>query len=310
MVIVYGFGAHAKRLFDTYDVPLMEIEAVIDKKCQTVFDGKYKCISWDDFSESRDKYISDTIIIGTVDYEKEIRKKIINSGLFSDQKILHIDSWIRMYPKSVGLKKMQQQMNAVGTIDKELLKNARVLASRDDALSVMPRNMVVAEVGVAFGNFSRKILDNMHPTKFYALDIFTNKKGFWNNNLFEEANLTHYEWYKNRFSKEVAEGIVELRKGYSWECLGQFPDNFFDYVYLDAAHDYESVRKDVEVLKRVVKAGGIIQFNDYIYCDYISDMFYGIMPVVNKLVNDTRSEVLYYCLSVNGFDDIVVKLNK
>lgn len=143
------------------------------------------------------------------------------------------------------------------------------MSSRDDVLSMMPRNMVVAEVGVAFGDFSRKIWDHMNPSKFYTVDVFDDSvKGMLGKNLFGEANMTHYEWYKNRFSKEIASEIVELRKGYSWECLEQFPDNYFDYVYLDAAHDYMSVSRDVEELKRVVKAGGVIQFNDYIFYDY------------------------------------------
>lgn len=311
MVIIYGFGVHAKEIFDLNGDLLDEIEVVIDRNCRTVLGekggGEYKCISWENFVENKDKYMSNVIIIGTVKYENEIRKKIVDSGLFLNKNILRIDEWVRRRP----IEKMEQLMNDAGAIDRNLLKNAKVMSSRDDVLCMMPSNMVVAEVGVAFGDFSRKILDNMHPSKFYAVDIFDDSiKGMWGNNLFEEANMTHYEWYKNRFSKEVAAEIVELRKGYSWECLKQFPDNYFDYVYLDAGHDYISVSRDVEELKRVVKAGGVIQFNDYIMCSYISMITYGVMPVVNKLVNDTRSEVLYYCLSLHGFDDIVIRLNK
>ena len=309
MVIVYSFGLQAKRILDFYGNLFEEIEVVIDRKCQTILDGKYKCISWENFVENKDKYVSNVIIIGTEKYEKEVRKKIVDSGLFLDKNILRISDWARM----CAIQKTQQLMYTAGAIDKNLLKNAKVMPGRDDVLSMMPRNMVVAEVGVAFGGFSRKILDNMHPSKFYAVDIFEDSvKGFWGSNILEDTNMTHYEWYKNKFSKEIAAEIVELRKGYSWECLEQFPDNYFDYVYLDAAHDYISVSRDVEVLKRVVKAGGIIQFNDYILCDYtvIGTPPYGVMPVVNKLVNDTKSEVLYYCLSLSGFDDIVVRLNK
>lgn len=308
MVIIYGFGKYAENIFNFNDDLLDEIEVVIDRKCQTILGGKrereYKCISWENFVENKDKYMSNVIIIGTVDYENEIRKKIVDSGLFLDKNILRIDDWVRRHPIEMA----RQLIDNVGAIDRTLLKNAKVMPSRYDVLSMMPRNMVVAEVGVAFGDFSRKILDDMHPSKFYAVDIFDESLFRWN--LFEETNMTHYEWYKNRFGKEIAAGIVELKKGYSWECLEQFPDDYFDYVYLDAGHDYISVSRDVEELKRVVKAGGIIQFNDYIFYDYVAMVPYGVMPVVNKFVNDTRSEVLYYCLSLGGFDDIVIRLNK
>jgi len=122
--------------------------------------------------------------------------------------------------------------------------------------------------------------------------------------------MNHLQYYEDRFSKEIEEGVVEIVKGLSWDVLEQFPDDFFDYVYLDADHSYESVLKDVEVLKRKVKNGGIIQFNDYILYDYYRKEYYGVVQAVKQLLRETGSEVLYYCLSTDGFDDMVVRLKK
>lgn len=311
MVIIYGFGRHANRLLGQYDVPLEEIEVVIDNGDQCNIEG-IDTITWKEFVKNRDKYTSKIIVIGSKIYEEEIRKQLIET--FPAQSILLIDNWISTYPQLSKAKKRmrtQQLLDDAGTINKNLLRDARLLSHRNDVLKELPKNLIVAEVGVAYGGFSKEILDNMCPSKFYAIDIFDEQvKGFWGSNTFQKSKKTHLEWYKEKFSKEVNQGIVEIRKGKSWECLAQFPDSYFDYVYLDAAHDYYSVQKDVNELKRVVKSGGIIQFNDYIIYDYVIDEFYGVVPVVNRMIAETSSQVLYYCISINGFDDIVIRLNK
>lgn len=117
--------------------------------------------------------------------------------------------------------------------------------------------------------------------------------------------MTHLEYYNNRFNDEISRGIVEVCQGLSWEQLELFPDDYFDYVYLDAGHDYQSVKKDIELLKVKVKQGGIIQFNDYTLADN-----FGVIPAVNDLILNTNSEVMYYCFELYGYADLVIKLNK
>jgi hypothetical protein len=204
-------------------------------------------------------------------------------------------------------------------INPETLESAILLPGRSAALECMPKNAIVTEIGVAFGDFSRKILDCLSPKKFYAIDYFRQDisafaflKPDWhqNGNL---DNMTHRQWYEDRFKEEIVSGTMELRQGLSWDCLAQFPDDYFDYVYLDAAHDYQSVRKDIDALKTKVKDGGYIQFNDY--C--VGPAFgypYGVINAVNSFVNSGAHKVKYFCLSTNplyvGFPDIVVQIQK
>lgn len=203
---------------------------------------------------------------------------------------------------------MNTVLEAIVQIPAECLTNAKVLTSREDALLQVPRGGVAAEIGVALGYFSRKIMDTVKPEKFYAVDLFPdNLDAIWGTEFKEKR---HFGWYRDTFSRDIESGVMEIKRGVSWEMIAEFPDDYFDYVYVDAAHDYVSVQKDVEALVPKVKHGGIIQFNDYIIFDYYKKGPYGVVPVVNKLVRNTHSEVLYYCLSTNCFDDIVIRLNK
>jgi hypothetical protein len=196
------------------------------------------------------------------------------------------------------------------------LESAVLLPDRADALNYMPKNGMAAEVGVAYGDFSRKIIDSTNPKKFYAIDFFSQNdpfSGFWGIDDFRKDNMPHQQWYENRFKTEIESGMMETRQGMSWDCISKFPDDYFDYVYLDAAHDYNSVKKDIDALKSKVKDGGYIQFNDYCIGPALS-IPYGVINAVNEFVNSGLCKIKYFCLNNEpkyiGFPDIVVQLQK
>jgi len=58
---------------------------------------------------------------------------------------------------------------------------------------------------------------------------------------------------------------VKVIRDDSSRSASRFEDASFDFVYIDAAHDYESVKKDVLAWLPKVKKGGIIAGHDYLY---------------------------------------------
>ncbi|MDR2560514.1 MAG: class I SAM-dependent methyltransferase [Holophagales bacterium] len=194
--------------------------------------------------------------------------------------------------------------------------SAILLPDRSDALKYMPKHGIITEVGVAYGDFSRKIIDILSPKKFYAIDYFSQNDPFfslWGRDDCARDNMPHQQWYENRFKPEIENGLMETRQGKSWDCLSQFPDDYFDYVYLDAGHDYKSVMKDIDVLKCKVKNCGFIQFNDYCIGPAFSTP-YGVINAVNSFVNSGHHKIKYFCLNTEpqhiGFPDIVVQIQK
>ena len=59
--------------------------------------------------------------------------------------------------------------------------------------------------------------------------------------------------------------MIEIVQGDSAESASLFDDESFDVIFIDAAHDYNSVVKDVAAWKSKVKPNGIFSGHDYPY---------------------------------------------
>lgn len=54
-----------------------------------------------------------------------------------------------------------------------------------------------------------------------------------------------------------------MQIGRSPDICSAFSDNSIDFIYIDALHDYESVKKDLHGWYPKVKKGGILSGHDY-----------------------------------------------
>jgi predicted O-methyltransferase YrrM len=72
-----------------------------------------------------------------------------------------------------------------------------------------------------------------------------------------------YRGVLRRFRKEIDAGLVVVHRGMSWDVAESFEDDSLDWVYIDADHSYESVRRDLAAYLPKVKAGGLITGDDY-----------------------------------------------
>jgi GT2 family glycosyltransferase/predicted O-methyltransferase YrrM len=61
--------------------------------------------------------------------------------------------------------------------------------------------------------------------------------------------------------------IITPIKELSWDGAKHYKDSSLDFVFIDAAHDYESVKKDINAWFPKIKKGGIIAGHDYAWSD-------------------------------------------
>lgn len=56
---------------------------------------------------------------------------------------------------------------------------------------------------------------------------------------------------------------IGIHRGFSHQMVPQFPDNFFDIIYIDGNHEPEFVLEDAVLSFRKLKTNGILIFDDY-----------------------------------------------
>jgi hypothetical protein len=190
------------------------------------------------------------------------------------------------------------------------LQNARIVAERSDILSLLPKGGAVAEVGVAFGLYSRKIIDRMQPEHFVAIDTFELDQPSWSGRQAYKdvlGNRSHEAFYKETFADEIEAGRLSIKTGFSHEMLDRLPDCHFDMIYIDAAHDYESVRQDLEVAIRKINERGTLILNDYTLFDPLLLQPYGIVHATHELCINEGWEIVYLALHRYMFCDVALR---
>ncbi len=162
------------------------------------------------------------------------------------------------------------------------LRNCTLLPSREEMLKHMPKGGICAEVGVAQGYYSRLILDICAPSKLYMIEYDS-----------ECANNLMI-----KFANEIEKGQAEVLHGDSVEMLSKLPDRYLDFVYLDATHDYEHPKSELNICKDKVKRGGIIAGHDYTRFSVWESVQYGVVEAVNEFVVNNDCELVYYTMDM------------
>jgi hypothetical protein len=73
-------------------------------------------------------------------------------------------------------------------------------------------------VGTSAGVFAKKILELSNPAELHIIDI------------------TLRNFRKEWFSSALASGVVRLHEQDSVAALSQFPEGYFDWIYIDGNH--------------------------------------------------------------------------
>jgi hypothetical protein len=164
--------------------------------------------------------------------------------------------------------------------------------TRNDLLSIIPKNCIFAEIGVFQGAFSKIIFKYLEPNELHLIDVFegTICSGDRNGENLIWANLNHeFNVLKNFFKTEKN---ARIHKGKSSDVLNGFPDNYFDAIYIDGDHSYECALIDLELAKNKIKKGGIILGHDY--CEKMP----GVLKAVNEFIFINNFKIDFITLDV------------
>lgn len=139
---------------------------------------------------------------------------------------------------------------------------ADILAYRVLAKNV-PNNGIMAEIGTHKGRSLCSLAPILKPRniKIIAIDSWPIESGgdTWgkeNETVVREIFLNHLKIFE-------IDDIVTLHEDSSIIASTKYPDNYFDFVFLDGAHDYDNVFNDIKAWTPKVKKGGWIGGHDY-----------------------------------------------
>ena len=115
------------------------------------------------------------------------------------------------------------------------------------------KGLYVAEIGVDYGSNAKNMLKFLPIKKLYLIDPYDEKlDGVVGDERFKKAKKFLLK-YTNQ---------IEFIKKKSTDAVNDIPDDL-DFIYIDGNHDYNSVKKDIELYFTKVTKGGILGGHDF-----------------------------------------------
>jgi hypothetical protein len=120
---------------------------------------------------------------------------------------------------------------------------------------------IAAEVGVWKGEFSARLLCTWSG-QLHMIDAWRHLENYQ-----DQCNLSDAE-HEECFAQAMRVAEVFTPRAIIWRELSpaaaaNFPDHFFDLVYLDGDHSYESVKRDLAAWAPKVRPGGTLCGHDF-----------------------------------------------
>lgn len=135
----------------------------------------------------------------------------------------------------------------------------------------------IAEIGVWKGAMTRRVLNKCHDviSQYWGIDPWIHLSG--------SRKLTDDQWderYQKVFKLKYRFSKLHILRLTSIEAAKLFPEKYFDLVFIDADHSYNSVLADIKAWLPLTSNGGLLTGHDY-----------GNKPGVKRAVDEYFREI-------------------
>jgi hypothetical protein len=175
--------------------------------------------------------------------------------------------------------------------------HATLLVDRDHLLNVLPKNATVAEMGVDEGVFTERILAVTKPAKLHLIDAWQS----------ERYSATKALAVETKFRVLIREGLLEINRGLSTDVLKGFPDNYFDWLYIDTDHGYRVTADELRVGHRKVREGGYLCGHDYVTGNWRKGLRYGVIEAVHEFCVKENWEICFLTCETHQHRSFAIK---
>lgn len=152
----------------------------------------------------------------------------------------------------------------------------------DRVAEQLPYDTKIAEVGVGDGASAIYLAEKLHSL----------------NKSFHLRMIDNLDYGKTDQLKTIMDNVrgsglsdyIEIVPIDSLNASLKYPDNYFDFVFIDSGHTYELTKAEIRLWIRKVKDGGILAGHDY-----------EGHAEVKQAVDETVLYGLYYCSTEKGY---------
>lgn len=145
-----------------------------------------------------------------------------------------------------------------------------------------------AEIGVQEGVFSQRLLSETKAAKIYLIDAWRHFQGYEDKANASDSHHAMKLFITTQNTNEWAPRRCIIND-LSVEAASIFPDEFFEWIYIDANHAEEEVMKDLEAWYPKLKFGGMFCGDDFAdgFCE---DGRFGVKSAVTKFARRNNVE--------------------
>ena len=177
------------------------------------------------------------------------------------------DNYIERILTKTADKEIYKSIKTLKFLKEEHVKNCKAVLDRDNLLKLLPKNAITAEIGVDRGVFSEAILEIANPKKLHLIDLFQ-----------FDYQISHIE---KKFANNKK---IDIVKSDSVSSAELFEDEYFDWIYIDTDHVYETTKAELNAFANKIKPGGYISGHDYFQTGVSNGFSYGVMSAVHEFV--------------------------
>ncbi len=202
----------------------------------------------------------------------------------------------KRYRRSVQKRQAMLQAMPQENLTAAHTANGQLLPDRAALLDRMPKGAIVLEAGVAEGDFSAEILKRTQPEKLHLVDV-------WDSERYGKSRGTVFD----KFDQQISDGLVQIDEGLSIDMLPKYDDAYFDWIYIDTDHTYQTTADELALCDRIVKQDGRICGHDFCTGSIAWPVVYGVVQAVNEFCLSHNWQYEYVSLESNGHFSFCIK---
>jgi len=167
------------------------------------------------------------------------------------------------------------------------LKQRRI----DFIVKILPKGGVGGELGVYKGHLSGMLFHYTNSRKLHLIDPWYMLQPNWDWGAGNQSTVDGLIGILKRYKHYIEQGRMVVHVGDDCEVLASFPDQYFDWVYIDSSHEYDHTKRELELLSRKVKHDGVIAGDDWQPEQH--HRHHGVYKAVTEFMEGNSYELIY-----------------